>query len=256
MKVLFYPDKLRHHNKLRYVFDYLGVEWTNEIKDNWDIAIFWDFNTVRKKPVELEKYKRPILNFNCTTASKDHINTVFYNVFGYTSVVNPIHFKGYCVEKSINQAAHDGKIVKCPLYPKENYVYQKIIDTRIDEKYIKDIRVPIFKNEIACIFEKIRPINQLYGGINRRGNKIIYHKNPNDILYDYEQVLLIEFCKFIPVEYCELDVLRSNWDNRIYVVDMNNTPSGGLFLTMGLDKKETKKAIEEYSEIFYKTFLK
>lgn len=256
-KILFYPDKLRHHNKLRYVLEYLGIEWTHNVNDNWGTAVFWDFKTTRDKAFELDKYGRKVINYDCVSAGKKYINLIFEKVFGYSFMVDPTEFKGSCLAKSIEQAAHNGKITQCPIDVADNtLIYQKIIDTRINERYIRDVRVPVFKDQIGCLFSKIRPFNQLVGGVNRRGHKIIYHSSPDELLSKEEQGLLIEFCKQIPVEYCELDVLRSNFDGKIYVVDMNNTPSGGLFLVMGLEKRVTKKAIKEYSEMFYEKFLK
>jgi hypothetical protein len=255
IKFFFYPDNLRHHNKLRYVMDYFGWEYTNNIDDDWNIAVFWDFNTDRKSPEFLLKYNKPIINYGCVTARKDYIDEIFKQVFGYTASIDPRYFYGYCIKKSVWQAVHDGKIIKCPVSIEENFVYQKIIDTRFNENYIMDIRVPVFKNIIPCVFKKIRPVVEMYGGVDRSKHKIKYYKNPNILLSEDEQEKLIKFCKLIPVEYCELDVLRNNWDSKIYVIDMNNTPSGGLFLTMGLGEKKTEDAISHYSEKFKEMFL-
>lgn len=254
-KILFYPDKLRHHNKLRYVLDHLCIEYTNDPNDDWTIGVFWDFNTTRSIPDVFFSCSKPVINYNCVTADKRYIDSIFKKVFNYTSSIDPTYFEGFCIRKSVNQATHDGIIIECPTYCDNNFVYQKIIDTRINERFIRDIRVPVFKNIIPCVFEKIRPVTQMYGGTNRKRNQIIYHENPNDLLNKEEQQLLIEFCKRVPVDYCELDVLRNNWDGKIYVVDMNNTPSGGLFLVMGLEKEETQLAIEHYSLQFQKIFL-
>lgn len=255
IRFLFYPDKLRHHNKLRYVMDYFGWEYTNDPDEEWDICVFWNFETVRKRPEFLLKHGRPIINYDCVTARKDYIDQVFSDIFGYSSNIDPRYFYGYCVKKSVWQAVHDGKIIKCPVSPEEDFVYQKIIDTRVNEEYIVDIRVPVFKDQIPCIFKKIRPVTEMYSGVDRSKHKVKYYKNPDILLSRQEQDLLIEFCKKVPVEYCELDVLRGNWDSKIYVVDMNNTPSGGLFLTMGIENKKTDEAIEYYSEKFKEVFL-
>lgn len=255
IKFLFWPDCLRHHNKLRYVMDYFGWEYTNDPDDNWDICVFWDFNTVRKKPEFLIKQEKPIINYYCENARKDYVDKVFEEVFDYSANIDPRYFYGYCIKKSVWQAKHDGKIIKCPVPIEDDMVYQKIIDTRINEEYIMDIRVPVFKDTIPCIFEKLRPVNEMYSGIDRSRHKIKYHQDPIVLLSKEEQKMLVEFCKKIPVEYCELDVLRGNWDSKIYVVDMNNTPSGGLFLTMGLENKVTEDVIEYYSEKFKEIFL-
>lgn len=253
IKILFYPIELRHHNKLRYVLEYLDIEWTNDIDDNWTIAVFWDFKTTRDNPLEFGNNRR-VINYDCVTADKKHVDLIFEKVFGYSCNIDPIKFKGSCIVKSIEQAAHNGKIIQCPIKEKEkDVVYQKIIDTRIDEKHIKDIRVPIFKDQISCVFEKIRLSTRLFGGF--KGIKLNF-VNVDDIFSEEEQGLILEFCRQMNVEYCELDILRSNFDGKIYIVDMNPTPSGGLYIKMGHEKKLTKRIIKEYSEMFYEKFLK
>ena len=245
MKILFYPDNIKHHSKIRYLLDHLKIKTTNNSKEKWNIAIFWDYNTTRTLPIELQ-VEGPVINKDCLTADKFYVDDVFWRVFKRSTRAGILTGYGYCVKKSIKQAVHDGEIVQKPVDLEEGFIYQKLLDSRCQTDLLCDIRVPYIGGEIPCLWLKFRPITNTFGADHGKLSKVILVENVNSILSEVEQQQIISFCKKYPVDYCELDVIRNNSDGEIYVIDMNNTPGDSLMFHMS--KKQYNRSIKILSE--------
>ena len=242
MLILFYPDNIKHHSKIRYLLDHLGIETTNDPAVLWDVAIWWDYKTTRQIPHELTADLRPVINLQCHTADKIHVELVFEAIFGRTSLVELGEHIGFCVKKSLEQAVHDGEIVPIPEDPEEGFIYQKLIDTRCAEDLMYDIRVPVIGGVIPLAWRKFRTMDNTFGQAHGKMSRVMLHADVDDILTESEQLQIIEYCALFPVEYCELDILRNNSDGLIYIVDMNNTPGDSLMFHMS--KSDQKKSIK------------
>ena len=110
--------------------------------------------------------------------------------------------------------------MKCPLSQKDGMMYQKLIDNRVDAHTIMDYRVVMMKQEIVLILEKKKSVTQIFGNAYR-------YKRVYDVFSEEEIYRIKAFSSFF--DFAEIDVLRSNFDGEIYVIDVNNLPGYGYF---------------------------
>ncbi len=221
--ILLYPEKPRFDSYvLLYMGRFFGWRITNDVNDKYDLAIFWEATTFRKANDTIKELsqKYPVLNQNCFDISKQHVDTCFKKVFGYSPMVNPLTYTGLCVKKSDKNGAHDGKIIECPIEKTEDgYVYQKLIDTEMEEKFVSEVRVPVFNKTIPFVYYKLSPIEDRFN-ISVKGRVI----PPQDHFSKDELKKILKFCEHIGMDYGELDTLRDRHDGTLYIIDANNTP--------------------------------
>ena len=189
-----------------------------------------------------------MINLKCTDVSKRHVDRVFHDVFGYSSLIDPFTFEGECVEKSNLNGKHDGQLVLCPLTgTKEDRVYQKLINNRHDDEYVVDIRIPVFRKIIPFVYLKYKPVKDRFslsvkGSLEETGN----------ILSTDEIEKILEFCDRIGLDYGEIDILRDETDNRIYVMDVNNTPTLHF---AGFSDRQKQESLKLMSRTFVEAFI-
>ncbi len=89
-------------------------------------------------------------------------------------------------------------------------------------RFVEDIRVPIIGTQIPFVYLKYRPVGR------RFSNKNVYAAllSKYQVLSLRELDLIGKLSQAIGLQYGEIDVLRDNRSGKIYVVDVNNTPSG------------------------------
>ncbi len=259
--ILFYPDKPLPLHALYKVLMFLGFRITTNPSANWDIAMKW-FNAYDGNPflptkenilknVAVHSSNSKFLNLSCEDISKNYINKVFYEVFEYQISVDPTKFNGQCVAKSNWNALHEGRVIQCPIKEREpNVTYQRLIYNEVSEDSVEDIRVPVFGGIIPFVYLKYRPIESRF--VDRK------HTNTKANIAEVAEVLskeeltkLNRFCKRLGLDYCEIDVLRDRHDGKIYIVDVNNTPSGP---TSSLNDNKSKTAVFRLSQAFEKAF--
>jgi hypothetical protein len=182
--------------------------------------------------------------------SKILVEKNFNEIFGYSSFINPLEYKGKAVKKNDINAKHDGEIIDCPVQKiEEGFIYQKLIDNSFSDNLIMDIRVPVIKKTVDFVYLKYRYIDIRFKNITIKSEI----KKTSEIFSSEEIILINEFCKKNHLEYGELDILRDKTDNRIYIIDVNNTPQGPPANT---SKKDKKFALNEIAKEFAMNFLK
>ncbi len=220
--ILFYPHKPTAMHILYPVCHALGLRITNDPRDEFVAAIAFEDVTVRQHyPVlqEISKTKN-VINGECYDISKERVERVFAQVFGYESFVDPETFVGRCVKKSSANATHDGVIIECPQKRQEGYVYQKLIDSEVKERFA-DLRVLIYKNVIPLVSVKYKnPLDRFNDTVDSRIGSVEEYFSPQEV------AKIFEFCREFGFDCGELDVLRDKTDGRIYIVDANITSSG------------------------------
>jgi hypothetical protein len=189
------------------------------------------------------------MNINCTDISKDKISQIFEEVFGYGLNINPKKFIGECVKKNNLNAKHDGIIIKCPVENiEEGFVYQKILNNKIDNDLVMDLRTPVFKGVIPFIFLKYKKMKDRF--TNDLYKSVI--ASCSEHLTEEEIKKISEFCLQLKLDYGELDILRNKDDGKIYIVDVNYTPWGP---PAKLSESENKMAVIRMSESFKKIYF-
>jgi len=250
MKVLFlpeYPD--REFYTIIPIFMRLGWFATQDPEDYFDFAMCWQDRTwVDPVPALLEAAReKPVLNLHCTDISKCCVEGAFSEIFGRTTFVDPLTFAGRAVCKH-DENARGGRIVELPLAaPEADRVYQRLIDST-EGNHMLEFRVPFILGDIPVVYEERKDIPVDAVKTRKRSVRL---RSPGDVFEASELTALCEFCKRMGLDFGELDVLRSNADGMLYVLDVNKTPGGfGIFNYVNWEPAQRLEAIERLSQSF------
>ena len=224
-----YPNKNHFYKSgAYYMLEKQNVEYTTRLRDKHDFAFFWDPGLKLKKNTPkmkayVKQFKKHLINHRVRGTSKDYIGEKFNKIFGYKLKVDPLTHVGWGVEKNNNNGLKYGEKIMFPLRNyqiKPNHSYQRYIDSHINKKVFIEYRVPIFGNIIPLVFKK-RRLEEFRFTAN---NRVVSIMKTLEIFSEEEADKIIYFCKSINLEYGELDILRENQTDRLYIVDVNNTP--------------------------------
>lgn len=250
--ILFYPEIPNSHHILYKICCILGYSITNNPKIKSDLQIFWQDTTFRRidEKIHITIKNDNIINRHCHDISKLHVEQCFKKIFGYGIKINPYTYKGKCVRKSNLNASHDGKIIDCPITHSENgYIYQKLLDNKINTATVQDIRVPICGNTIPFVYLKYRGIQKRFSNEN-----ILVQLADTTNCFSIEEIKrIIKFCRTIKLDIGELDIIRDNKDKKIYILDVSNTPYGP---PNHISNQESFIALGKLAHIFKQTFIK
>ncbi len=268
-KILFYPDFPYRKATIYQVFLLLGYDVTDNPRDKFDIAIKWQryktFFSEESILSRLSEQNIKVINLNCQDVSKSLTNQLFDETFGYSITVKPLTCTGKCVVKSNLNAKHDGKIISCPIDKIESgVVYQKLVDNELEEGKVIDYRVPIFNQLIPFVYiytKKNQTETQRFFGYPSLIS--VQVAETQEIFNEAEISNILSFCQKLGLDYGELDVLRDKGDQRIYIVDANNTPSSRLLFeplhlppeNCIMTPSDRQFALEKMSQAFQKEFL-
>lgn len=260
-KVLVYPSDMRTRTPMWYICYMLNMKITTNIDDQYDMVIHWYDSTFKQPNAKLVEFAKnhQTINLFSTDISKKRLDILFKEVFGYNTEIDPLLYQGQVLEKGNINAKKSAKIIQCPIQQKkEDYVYQIVIDNQYDDNYVIDYRVPIFKDSIPFVYKKFIPLKARFSSMPDK----VFIKETEEIFNKEEVDNIIKLCQAMNVEYGELDVLRNKTDNKIYVVDVNDTPGAlpgyrKLYET-GIESFEDGKreeALFRLTKTFYEKFL-
>ncbi len=204
------------------------VEFSSEFKKNYyDIGWFWDARiTVDKTSKKCREFSEHIrfINLFLIDTSKEFVARAMEQYFGYSFKIDPKTFDGYCIAKHNGNGTKSCFFLKCPINADEifhDHCYQKIINFSCptDKNTLYEIRVPIFKYIIPFTFFKTRNKGLRFTSKNRSMDITPATKH----LSEEECQKILSYCRKIGLEYGELDILRCDETNQIYIIDVNNT---------------------------------
>ncbi|NJN73770.1 MAG: hypothetical protein HC799_13650 [Limnothrix sp. RL_2_0] len=221
--VLFYPESPAPDSVVAQLCDRLGYKVSNNPTQRFDVAFKYFDATFFSAAMldELEPIHDFVINGKSLDISKQAIAQVFRIIFGYDLAVDPTKYEGKIVRKSNINALRDGEILEAPFMAiATEYVYQKFIDSEIagTDTFIEFI-VPICEQKIPFVYQQQRNIAQRFEPENIQ----VEFKEPNEIFSDSELEKILNFAKNIGLDYGELDILRNKVDEKIYVIDVENT---------------------------------
>lgn len=248
--VFCYPETPKLWHGLYYIFHILGYKFTSDSSIKSDLMIFFEDTTVRKEYPILNELRQTnkIININCADISKEKVEKIFKETFGYSAGIDPRFYSEKCVKKSNRNGMNDGKIIACPSDPEDGFVYQKIINNQKGDT-VTDYRVIIVGNQIPLVIQRYRDINVRFSK-----NKKTVAKDTSECFNPDEISKILTFCRNFGMDYGELDIVRDGDDNRIYIVDANNTPALQRHV-QGISKddyyqKYTKKVAQAFEAEF------
>ncbi|MEX2597917.1 MAG: hypothetical protein WEC59_13410 [Salibacteraceae bacterium] len=231
----------------------MGFEVTNKPSRSFDLAIYWEYATERTEYELLEsvsaKSEQRVINLYNRNSAKDQVDDWMQGSFGYSTRVDPEAYSGEAVRKSFTNAVHDGRLIHCPTKPETGFIYQKFIDSSVNDKEVMDLRVVIMGKEIPHLYLNYRENDQRFKNVPYRAELC---QNIHEQLSEEEVSQLLKFCALAKLEFGELDVLRDCHDQLIYVVDANNTPQGP---PKHLPAAQKKQAMESYVSSFRRQFM-
>jgi hypothetical protein len=221
------------------------VRLTNKMVTNPDVIVYFENATYGSASAVQEKYPNAqIINVDCQDISKERVHVVHQEALGYSMNLNPNTHIGLAVEKSDENAVHDGQEVMCPIEsPKENAVYQIVLDNANDNSEYVDIRVPIIGGKIPLVYLKFK--TQEYRFTNKAHSATLH--TPEEIFSNEEIEQIEKYANAMKVDFCEFDVLRHKGNQKIYIIDVNKTPYGP---PEPLNKRDQEKALEILSDAF------
>jgi hypothetical protein len=226
--------------------NHLGFQMTSDALKPADLALYWDWATWRTPPEDLVRLAAhlPILNLQCRDFSKRRVDEVHQQVFGRSLRVDPRSHAGTFVVKSDENAMHDGRVVDRPIaQPGSEFVYQRLIDNRVNDEMVVDIRTPVIGSAIPLVYHLYRPVARRFD-VNDTSAEIV---ETADVFSAEETAGLLRFTAAMGMDYAELDVLRDREDGQIWVVDANPTPWGP---PRTLDSSAHRVAVERLSAAF------
>jgi hypothetical protein len=233
--ILFYPTKPLSWHILYSICHMLGYRMTNDPKAHFDVAVAFQDATVRPSDKILDEIAahHKVININCADIGKDRVDRIFEEVFGYGVAVDPRTYKGAYVKKPVLNARHSVEafgLLTEPSEPEPGYVYQKLIDNKSGAHSATDVRTFIFGSAIPFLLYRKKDISDRFND----DTIIATRADVSDFLTEKEHADVLRFCRAFGLDYGELDILRDNSDGKIYIVDVNNTPSGpqpGIHIT-------------------------
>jgi len=165
--------------------------------------------------------KYDIINIGGDDTTKTKNEKIMKSVFGYNSIAT--NEDSVILEKSEKQGSHDLRVVD-KIGNKPNFIYVKMIDSRISDSEVRDLRIFVFDYKVKAVVVKDKPITKRFGGA-LDSNTVRWDDDYADYLLTEDEIGKIEeFCKAYKTHYTELDACRDA-DGRLYIVDNNNVPS-------------------------------
>jgi hypothetical protein len=219
----FYPSQPKPWYKIWSITKYLGLKHSEDVSD-CDILFYFEDKTYSRLMTDYVALPgKTTLNALAHDIRKDKVARVFEEVFGYGLSVDPRTHTGPAVRKSLENGAHDGRVVICPVdTPGTGVVYQRLIDNSYDGVTVQDIRVAVIGDRIPLVYIKERRIEDRFANENTR----CFLRSTDEALTEWEQERLFVMARRMGVDFGGFDVLRDRTTGRIYVVDVNKTCMG------------------------------
>lgn len=222
MTILFYPEPLADHpqSRLLRICREFGIHYHNNPKAHHDLHIFWSYTARSIEPDEITLYSKNVINRGCWNVSKEKVNAIF-NDFS----VDPETHVGLCVEKADRQGRHDlHKLIQCPAPRKEGYVYQRYIEDKRGNNFVK-YRI-YYADRIEYILRQGK--KSLFGDPHWRRDYQWHEWVDVRSIFTIEAQKELEMkCAMFGFDYGDLDFLMEN--GKPIIIDVNNVVSAISF---------------------------
>jgi hypothetical protein len=249
--VLFRPETPAPGHAMYKICLHLGYRITSDRTRRFRVGVRWSDTAFAPDDEILSglAHEHTVANIACQDTSKARVAELFARVFGYTLAVDPRVYQGKCVQKSDANAQHDGRIIQAPTNPEPGYVYQRLIDNEVEAGVVQDMRMPVIGDRMPFVYVKYRPTEVRFKNRNSR----VELGQVEELLSPEEVASVKAFCAAMRLDYGEIDVLRNRDDGRIYIVDVNTTPSGP---PNQIAPEDGRRAIAHMARVFQDVFLR
>lgn len=189
---------------------------------SYDIAFKYHDSTFTDVSLTAPFRGGPSINTGSLDISKARVDREFEAVFGRATLLDPRHHVGPMVEKPNLNSKRGIRLVDGPAEPRDGFVYQRLIDSSVDDAHYLEYRVPCYDGVVPLVYRQIEREEERFKKIKASVEILA----PDDCFSPEELAGIAGLCKAMGVEFGELDVIRDRRDGDIYVVDVNNTPYG------------------------------
>jgi hypothetical protein len=238
--IYFTPERARPWYLIWAVARAAGAKLAKDASQADVVMQFEDATISPHAPPARLKPGARLINFGCTDVSKSTVARASNVAFGHSLAIDPTKHVGAAVEKSEINAAHDGRIVQCPIQPLPGRVYQRVIDNRgLDPLLVEDLRTCTVGGKPVCVFIKRREVTKRF--LNT--NVDVTLKAPEEVFSLQEREQIGAFAREIGLEWGGVDVLRDRSDGKLYIVDANKTDMGPPIALNLADKLKATRAL-------------
>jgi hypothetical protein len=229
--IFFHPDRPPAHFALDKLRRFAGWRLADGPEDADWCVLNQDQTWVRLPPDDPYAALAPTwINGRCRDISKRRVEALFATVFGYPLAIDPTIHHGPCIRKSDWNAAKGVTVLTGPIAAAElddQAVYERLVDSRLPGLGPVELRVDVVAGQIVSV------VRRIYSDWISTGLLTWDNHHPIDaalvvaesVFSPREQARITEFCTEMGLDFGALDVLRDNADGRIYLLDVNKTPT-------------------------------
>ena len=222
--MLTYPELPYPGTALWRISRMLGWRLTKDIGSLGDAdAVFRWQDATFAKPWPTGRIARRIYNRDIVDISKNSVDAVHQEAFGYSLGLDGATWSGKMLLKPIENARHSGEVITGPLKEiPQGFMCQRVVDNTEGADRVMDLRVVFFDGDIPFGYRKYRPLSTRFSNTNQAASLF----KPSHEFSQHELEGIKAFARAMKLDYGEMDVLRDKSDGRIFVCDVNTTPFG------------------------------
>jgi hypothetical protein len=236
------PQTTIHFFALYKICAELGWSIKDGSRYKGGLRLFWPNN----ETPEARAYPH-LINGRCININKSLVVKNFESVFGYGYSVDPRNPSGPYVRKSEENARHDGQIVEGSGEPQSGFVYQRLINNIVDCDTVEDIRLIFMRGVLPFCFRKTKYLRTRFA----MPSLTTSIERTSSLVSGAESSLVLALCDVMGLDYGEIDCLRDRDDGRLYVLDINRTPTGPPW---ALPKDQKQIATQKMASAFAQAF--
>lgn len=242
--ILFYPEFPDWHADLHSIVFYSPYRITSNPREKFDYLINWEDATFKRPDatlVDLLKTYRA-MNLEWTDIGKEKVEEVFVKVFGYSTFVDPFTYRGKAIEKSnLNSKHSSARFVDCPVSRvKEGFIYQKFLENKVDDKHALDVRLTWINGRLPIAMKRYKAQFDIFDKTLKYELAV-----PEKVFTPDEIDKILRFCREMKLDYAELDTIRNNEDNRLYIIDVNPAAHHPKSACSKADRKRKRAIVRE-----------
>ncbi len=216
--ILFWPEenKAVPLSRVRRICDDYGIHYHSDPGEPYDIHFFWSYCPTRIIPDSFTLDAMNIINRGCWDISKVRVNDIFNDLS-----IDPETHHGICVQKADLQGRHGlHSLITCPAPRKEGYVYQKYIEDKDGDLFVK-YRI-YYADGIEYILKQRK--RTLFGHPDYNYDYVTHEWiDVRDIFTPGMQEEFDRKCRRFGLDYGDIDFLMD--DGRPVIIDVNNVVS-------------------------------
>lgn len=231
--ILFYPEVPEPETAIYQLCEHLDYQISNNQIEPFDAVIkCFDATFFSLGLLEvLYEIRSEIINVKCLDLSRKLVGEKFAEVFNYPLNLDPSKYTGKIIKRSNILGFDAPEILTAPFNLKhadQDFVYQKFIETQATS-----LQAVICGDRLPFVLQITDNIAEL--------------KSPEQVFSSIEIDKIILLAKQLGIDFGALEILRDQTNQKIYIVNAEDTT--WRFPSI-LNKAQKKEALEKISPLF------